>query len=114
MPRSALTRVSLDSSPTRLRLEAGDDLCIQRANQAREFNIVFRDAADGVRPQRQRDFAEADFDVGMMIVLFGEVGDLIDELHRGAKRGEFIRAVNGEIGRNPVGQFDEQAVEFFG
>ena len=77
---------------------ASDEVVCSRGQLA----IAVGDAAGGMRPPTHGHLPVVDLDVGMVVLGLGEVGEPVDEHHRGAKVGELELADKRSIHLAPV------------
>ena len=68
---------------------------IQRIHLRRDYEIVFREPADRMRPEREGHPAVGNCDVGMMVLLFRDFRDSLHEVYRLNKVFEFPLPLDG-------------------
>ncbi len=75
---------------------------LQVVDLGREIGVLFGEPARVVGREGEGDFVPADVDVGVVIRVFGEVGDFVDELDGGREALELEGLRNGFAVESPT------------
>ncbi len=84
----------------------------QTVDQVGEFGVALGDALGVVGDEAEANFVIADVDVGMMVLLLGEIGDVVDEGHGVDEVGKFVVTDEFAVVKVPVWKLLEDFVEF--
>ncbi len=84
----------------------------QTVDQVGEFGVALGDALGVVGDEAEANFVIADVDVGMMVLLLGEIGDVVDEGHGVDEVGKNVVADEFAVVKVPVWELLEDFVEF--
>jgi hypothetical protein len=92
----------------------GGLLVHERVDLFREFEVEIGEATLAVRGKAQAHLAVADVDLGMMLVLLGDLGDAVHELDRLREVVELERALDVFLFEVPFREFFHPVFDVFG
>ena len=84
--------------------DSGDERSVYAIDVRGELEVSLGQSPGGMRPQRERDLAVVDEDVGMVVFDLGQVSHAVDESHRFAKVREAKRLLDRLTLELPAGE----------